>query len=74
MATSGKDLAWAVVGFFGLALIGVKLSGLFDVNLLWLYAVAAVLALVAVVEYLARRRGTRPPNASQGRARAADTE
>ena len=74
MATSAKDLAWAVVGFFGLALIGVKLGGLFDLNLLWLYAVAAGLALVAVVEYLVRRRGARPPDVSQGGARAAGTE
>jgi uncharacterized membrane protein YdjX (TVP38/TMEM64 family) len=53
---SWKHLILTVVGFFGLALIAVKVGGLFGLDLLWLYAVAAVLAGATVGERVYRRR------------------
>lgn len=59
MPESRKELVLTVVGVLGLALIVVKAGGRAGLDLLWLYAVATVLAAAIVGEHFYRRRRRR---------------
>jgi hypothetical protein len=54
------DLAWVLTGVISLAVIGVKVGHLLDLDLRWTYAVTAAVYVTIVSAWASRRRRRGP--------------